>query len=98
VLLAILAIAQPIGDRILILWGAEVKPLCGAAPPHPLIKLLQFSNEYNTLVCRASRGTQANLGLMACRTYVKTAILRGSAGKALLGFANAQVKKFSLLR
>jgi hypothetical protein len=25
-------------------------------------------------VCRASRGTQANLGLMAYRTYMKTAI------------------------
>jgi hypothetical protein len=26
-------------------------------------------------VCRASRDTRANLGLMACRTYVKTAIV-----------------------
>ncbi len=37
--------------------------------------LLPFADEFNTLVCRASRGTQqANLGLMAYRTYMKTAI------------------------
>jgi hypothetical protein len=36
---------------------------------------LPFADEFNTLVCRASRGTQANLGLMAYRTYMKTAIM-----------------------
>jgi hypothetical protein len=29
--------------------------------------LLPFVDEFNTLVCRASRGTQANLGLMVYR-------------------------------
>jgi hypothetical protein len=37
--------------------------------------LLPFADEFNTLVCRAKRGTQANLGLMAYRTYMKTAIV-----------------------
>ncbi len=39
------------------------------------LKILPFADELNTLVCRASRGTQANLGLMAYRTYMKIAII-----------------------